>query len=232
MPFAGKSKGRGGPVKATKEDWMRAALKVLLADGVDQVMVLPLAERLKVSRSSFYWYFRNRQDLLAQLLAYWAGTNTRAIVEQAGRASDTIVDGVLHIFECWVNERIYSPRLDFAVRSWARQSTEVRKLVEKADEARIEAIRGTFLRHGYGDEDALIRARVLYFMQVGYYVLDVKEPMEVRLSHLESYLRAFTGQEPTREQIRRFQDFTVSQSRPSGRRRSDSSRRLPGTIAA
>lgn len=211
---------------------MRAALKVLLTDGVDQVLVLPLAEKLKVSRSSFYWYFKNRQDMLAQLLAHWSGTNTRAIVEQAAKPSETIIDGVLHIFECWVDVRIYSPRLDFAVRNWARQSAEVRKLVEKADDARIEAIRGTFLRHGYSEEDALIRARVLYFMQVGYYVLDVKEPMEAQLSHLESYLRAFTGQEPTPDQIRRFHDFTVSQTRPSSRARRTSAKPSVRHIAA
>ena len=30
-------------------------------------------------------------------------------------------------------------------------------------------------------EDALVRARVLYYMQIGYYALDIREPMEARL---------------------------------------------------
>lgn len=224
MAHTGQPKANRGPVKATREDWVHAALRVLLTEGVDQVLVLPLADKLKVSRSSFYWYFKNRQELLEQLLAHWSDTNTRSIIEQAGRASDTIVDGVLQIFECWVDECIYSPRLDFAIRSWARQSARVRKLVEQADDTRIEAIRGTFRRHGYSEEDALIRARVLYFMQVGYYALDVKEPMEARLSHLEAYLRAFTGQDPTAAQIRRFQEFTASQARRPGPKRTGPSR--------
>lgn len=204
-----------GPVKATKRDWMRAAVKLLVAEGVDQVRVLPLATKLKVSRSSFYWYFKNRQDLLDQLLDHWMETNTKAIISHAMQPSDDVVDGVLHIFECWVDERIYSPRLDMAVRNWARQSAAVRRLIDRADEERVAAIRCMYQQHGFGEEDALIRARVLYYMQVGYYVLDVREPMETRLSHVESYLRAFTGREPSPRQIERFRDFTRAR-RPRG----------------
>lgn len=197
-----------GPVKATKNDWLRAAVKLLVAEGVDQVRVLPLSSKLKVSRSSFYWYFKNRQDLLNQLLDYWGETNTKAIISHAKQPSEDVVDGVLHIFECWVDERLYSPRLDMAVRNWARQSAAVRRLIDRADEERVAAIRGMYQRHGFDEEDAFIRARVLYYMQIGYYVLDVKEPMETRLSHVEAYLRAFTGREPSPSQIKRFRDFT------------------------
>lgn len=207
------------PVKATKADWLREAFRTLVTDGVDQVLVLPLAARLKVSRSSFYWYFRNRDDLLKQLLAQWRDTNTKAIVEHALQPSETVIDGVLRIFECWVDERLYSPRLDFAIRNWARQSAAVRRLVERADEERIAAIKAMFRRHGYDEEDAFIRARVLYFMQVGYYVLDVKEPMRERLSHTKAYLRAFTGREPTATQINRFHDFSIGRTAKGPKRR-------------
>ena len=203
-----KRKPDGGPVKATKEDWLKAAVRVLVTEGVNQVMVLPLAAKLKVSRSSFYWYFKNRQDLLDQLLDHWMETNTRSIISHAERPSETVNAGVLHIFECWLDERLYSPRLDFAVRSWARQSPPVRRLIARADAERLEAIARLFERHGYEPEDAVIRARVLYCMQVGYYLLDMKEPVEARLSHIAAYLRTFTGQEPTRAEIDRFRRLT------------------------
>lgn len=214
-----KPKAERGPVKATKEDWLKAALRVLVTDGVDQVLVLPLAQKLKVSRSSFYWYFVNRDDLLKQLLTQWRDTNTKAIVEHAGQPSETVIDGVLRIFECWVDERLYSPRLDFAVRNWARQSPAVRRLVEQADDERLAAITTMFRRHGYEDGDAFIRARVLYFMQIGYYVLDVKEPMEERLSHTRAYLRSFTGCEPTAEQVRRFHEFSLARAKDTRKAR-------------
>lgn len=164
-----------GNIKVTRMDWTHAALQILLSDGIESVLILPLAQKLGVSRSSFYWYFKSRQELLDQLLEHWRNTNTKAIVEQAGRPSQTINRGIMNIFECWADEKLFDPRLDFAVREWARRSADVRHAVEESDERRVNAIRDLYRRHGYDEEDALIRARVLDYMQIGYHILDLKE---------------------------------------------------------
>lgn len=200
----------------TKADWIQLALKWLLSDGIEQVKVLPLSEKLGVSRSSFYWYFSSRQDLLDQLLAHWRNTNTLAIIERAQRPSDTIIRAVLNVFECWADEKLFSPRLDFAVREWARRSTEVRQAIHAADDDRVNAIKDMYVRHGYDAEEALIRARVLYFMQIGFYVLEVKEPMEVKLGHLVAYLKSFTGLQPSDADVA---DFGVFVRRTGPKRR-------------
>ena len=85
-----------GNVKVTREDWLDLAAEVLVEHGVSQVKVLALANRLGVSRSSFYWYFRSRKDLLDQLLAQWEGQNTRAILTHAAfNATESAVKGVV-----------------------------------------------------------------------------------------------------------------------------------------
>jgi AcrR family transcriptional regulator len=201
----GRKSERGG-AKVSKEDWLNAAVDALTRDGVDQVLILPLSHKLQVARSSFYWHFRNRQDLLDQMLDRWRGTNALAVITRAERPSESVVDGVLGIFECWVDERLFSPRLDFAVRNWARRSPAVRRLVAKVDDDCIGAIKAMYQRHGYDEEDAFIRARVLYVMQIGYYVLDLKETLPARLSHLEAYVRAFTGRDPPPDDLLRFRD--------------------------
>ena len=187
--------------KATREDWIRAALETLISDGVDSVKVLTLADRLGVSRSSFYWYFRNRDRLLDALLAHWQDTNTRAVVEQAALPSTSIVHGVTHIFRCWVDERLFDPRLDFAVRDWARRSEAVRAELDRADETRVAAIAELFRRHGWAEGEAFVRARVLYFMQIGYYALDLGETLEERKAQTAHYLKTFTGQDPTPDEL-------------------------------
>ncbi len=196
-----------GNVKATREDWLNLALAILVSDGVDSVRVLTLSQRLGVSRSSFYWYFAGRQDLLDQLLAFWRERNTKCIVDRAGRPAANVVRGVMNIFECWVDESLFDPRLDFAVRAWAHLSERVRRAVDQADDERIAAIRDMFRRHGYDAENAFVRARVLYYMQIGYYSLDLNEPMDSRLSHVAAYLRSFTGQEPTQEDVADFRRY-------------------------
>jgi len=193
-----------GNIKVTREDWLGLAARVLVERGVSHVKVLTLANQLGVSRSSFYWYFRSRKDLLDQLLVRWEGQNTRAILDHAARPAGNICRAVMHLFECFVDPAQFDPRLDFAVREWARRAPEVRKRLDAADSARADAIRDMFLRHGYERTDAFTRARIIYFMQIGYYALVESEPFETRFSLLKPYLVSFTGQEPDPEEMAEF----------------------------
>ena len=136
-------------VKATRDDWLDLALSVLAAEGVAHVTVLALSERLGVSRSSFYWYFKNRGDLLDALLRRWEELNTRSILTQAETPAGSINEAVCNVFRCWVNPEIFSPRLDFAIREWARRSVKVRNALERSDGERTAAIKAMFERHGY-----------------------------------------------------------------------------------
>jgi len=193
-----------GNVKVTREDWLDVAAEDLVERGVSQVKVLTLANKLGVSRSSFYWYFRGRKDLLDQLLARWEDRNTRAVLDHAARPAGNICRAVMHLFECFIDPRQFDPRLDFAVREWARRSAQVRARLDAADETRVVAIRDMFLRHGYEAADAFSRARIIYFMQISYYALVENEPFETRFEMLKPYLVSFTGQEPDPAEMAEF----------------------------
>jgi AcrR family transcriptional regulator len=200
---------RSRNVKATRGDWLDVALSALAIEGVDHVTVLALSERLGVSRSSFYWYFKNRDELLGALLDRWDELNTRSIVAQAEASATTVNEAVCNVFHCWVNPLIFSPRLDFAVREWARRSAYIRKALDRADRVRTEALKALFERFGYEDEDAFVRARVLYYMQIGYYALDLREPIETRLNLTPHYLKAFTGVDPNPAEIDAFRAYAM-----------------------
>ena len=204
------AKARSGAVKATRDDWLDLALSALAVEGVDHVTVLNLSERLGVSRSSFYWYFKNRDELLDALLDRWEKLNTRSIVAQADEPAGTVNEAVCNVFRLWVNPAIFSPRLDFAVREWARRSAHVRKVLDQADRVRTDALKALFARFGYKDEDAFVRARVLYTMQIGYYALDLKEPIETRLELAPHYLKAFTGVDPSDADIDAFRAYAMT----------------------
>jgi AcrR family transcriptional regulator len=215
---------QSGNVKATRDDWLDVALRALALEGVAHVTVLNLSEGLGVSRSSFYWYFKNRDELLDALLDRWDRLNTRSIMIQAEAPAASVNEAVCNVFRCWVNPAIFSPRLDFAVREWARRSAPVRMALDHADGVRTDALKALFRRFGYEDEDALVRARVLYYMQIGYYALDLREPIETRLNLTPHYLKAFTGVDPSGAEIDAFcayalghahiPDFEPSRGRP------------------
>ncbi len=196
-------------VKATRDDWFEIALRVLAVEGVDHVTVFALSEQLRVSRSSFYWYFKNRDELLEALLDRWDEFNTRSIVAEAEAPAATVNEAVCNVFRCWVNPAIFSPRLDFAVREWARRSAPVRKALDHADSVRTDAVQALFVGFGYENKDALVRARALYYMQIGYYALDLHEPIETRLNLTPHYLKALTGVDPTPSEIDGFRAYAL-----------------------
>lgn len=209
----------GGNTKVTREDWLNVALDVLVSDGVGQVKVLPLSERLGVSRSSFYWYFKSRKELLDELLAVWERTNTGSIVQQAAQPAETITAAVCNVFRCWVNPSLFNHRLDFAVREWARRSGAVRRTIDRSDAMRLDAIRTMFERHGYGPAEAEVRARILYYMQIGYYALEFSEPLEERLARVEHYLLGFTGLKAKPEEVADILAYARSAGVAGGRAR-------------
>lgn len=195
--------------RTSKQDWLDLAIKTLIEDGIDQVKIQVMAKKLDVSRSSFYWFFESLEDLHAQLLENWLRTNTDPVVTYAGKEAPSINRAILNVFQCWVDDSLFDPQLDIAIRIWARRDPSIRTVIDEADRRRIEAITAMYSRYGYDDENAFIRARVLYFMQIGHYTLDVDEALDVRVSHVPAYLLAFSGQDAVPEDIAAFDEFVV-----------------------
>ena len=92
-----------------------------------------------------------------------------------------------------MDEKDYEPKWDGAVRDWARTSATVLKAVRAVDQQRIRVLEKIFLNMGYRGLEALIRARITYYHQVGYYALGVREPRRVRRRLLPYYARVLTG---------------------------------------
>lgn len=202
-----------GPQKTTREDWINTALELLISEGVEGVKVQRIAQQLDCPRSSFYWYFSNRTELLDKLLEIWKTTNSTPIIERAGWDAPTVNTAVMHVFCCWVNDTLFHRGLDFKVREWSTRDDRVRAMVEKADEERIAAIARMFERYDYEQEEALVRARIVYFTQIGYFVLNLNEGAEARLRLSPQYVYCHTGQFPTDSEMQvlydAFERFTA-----------------------
>ena len=196
-----KKKRVRGAQRTTRDHWMQSALDTLISEGVESVKVSVLADKLGCARSSFYWFFRDRADLLDALLDHWQSTNTRAIVGQAALAASSINMALINVFSCWTDRGTFDTRLDFAVRDWARRDGSVRRAVDLSDEARLQALGAMFARFGYDSAESAIRARIIYFTQIGYDALDTRDSATERARTGPHYLFCLTGQKPTTEEI-------------------------------
>jgi len=204
---------RGSPAAERSQlqrfDWLQQALEIFVKEGIDAIRITRLANDLGVTRGSFYWHFRNREDLIESLVAYWKDKNTAAITTSVAQAS-SLADGIFYFFETCIDDALFDPRLDLALREWARRSPSIHQLVNDEDAARIDALCQFYRRFDYPMPQALIRARVLYYSQIGFYALGTSESLQTRLDYTEAYFEAFTGQRLTQQQTDEFRDYILA----------------------
>lgn len=190
---------RGSP-----EVWLEAAYAMFLESGIGSVKILPLAKRLGLSRTSFYWFFRDREELLVALITRWRDKNTGGIIRQSEAYAETITEAMLNICDCWLNSEIFDSKFEFAVRSWALQSGHILGDVHEADQMRIDALKRLFMRFGYAETVADVRARTTYLLQIGYITMQTDEDLSVRMLRIPEYVAIFAGQRPEPRELDRF----------------------------
>lgn len=190
---------RGSP-----EAWIEAAYDALLESGVDSVKILPLAKRLNLSRTSFYWFFKDREELLGALVSRWREKNTGNLIRQTEAYAETVVEAMLNVFDCWLNKDLFDSQFEFAVRSWALQSGDILAEVQAADQARMDALCRMFMRFGYDEVAADVRARTTYLVQIGYISMQSSENLSLRMKRIPEYIAIYTGQTPQKRELDRF----------------------------
>ena len=206
MPQVGKARGKAQDAgwRGSPEGWLEAAYEALKESGIDAVRVMPLAKRLGLSRTSFYWFFEDREQLLAALLSRWRETNTGGLIRQSESYAESISEAILNVFECWLNPQLFDSQFEFAVRSWALQSNEVAQEVAVVDEQRMNALASMFKRFGYDSQAADARARTIYLTQIGYITMNTTELITVRFQRIPHYVSIFTGKVPKQRELDRF----------------------------
>ena len=190
--------------RGTPEVWLDAAYDLLVEGGVEAVKVMPLAERLGLSRTSFYWHFADHQALLAGLILRWQGKNTGNLVARCEAPAATIAEAMLNLIDAWVDPQLFDSRLEFAMRMWSLTDAGVEQAMAEADATRIAALTALFLRFGYAATEADTRARTLYLTQVGYIALRSQESFAVRMARIPAYVLTFSGVSPTAEEVAAF----------------------------
>lgn len=190
--------------RGSREGWLEAGYQALIDGGVDAVKILPLAKRLNLSRTSFYWFFEDREALLAALLDGWQDRTTRPLVDATTQYAESVSEAMLNVLSCFLAARVFDSRLEFAVRSWALQDEGVAARIRAADEARLAALTAMMARWGHDPVEADVRARTIYLVQIGYISMQVDEDIETRLMRIPAYVKIYAGCEPEAREIARF----------------------------
>ncbi len=175
-----------------RDSWLAEALELLRERGIDHVKVEPLAQRLGVTKGSFYWHFKNRQDLLKSLPEFWVRRQTDPVVAHGETAPGGPIERMWAILEFLARED--PDQYDNAMRAWAQFDPEVADAVAAIDGRRMTTVRVLFEEAGLSEADAAFRARLWYFYDVGEHVTrDTPGTGEERLERAAHRLKLLTS---------------------------------------
>jgi AcrR family transcriptional regulator len=148
----------------TPERWTEAATDMLVDRGIDSVRVDVLAQQLQVTRGSFYWHFRDREELLRRVLQVWRERATEQLTSRLESAHPDPREQLRDVISLPIRGRAAqrAARIELAIRAWARRDAMARQFVDEADGARIAYVAQLFSALGFGVAEARWRAFAAY----------------------------------------------------------------------
>ncbi|MGL5944360.1 MAG: TetR/AcrR family transcriptional regulator [Waterburya sp.] len=175
--------------KLGRQDWIKTGLAVLAESGVEAVRVEPLAKRMGVTKGSFYWHFKDRNDLLDAILTQWVEIDTNSIIERVNQLDADPKTKLLQLFELAIADDGLTPGLadgsiENAIRAWANHDAKVDALIAQVDQQRLNYTKDLFLAIGFSEAEALVRARLAYYSLVGEFMIGVRGNQTERLAEI------------------------------------------------
>jgi len=147
------------------QDWVRAASARLAQDGIEAVRVEVLARDLGVSKGSFYWHFRDREEMLSALLTQWEEQETAWL--NAGGGSDCSAAARWAVF---VERGAAAARSRFeaALHGWARHDARVATRVAAIENRRRAFIAEVLEDVGFPRDGAESWAEIALLLYLGW----------------------------------------------------------------
>ncbi|MDA5558565.1 TetR/AcrR family transcriptional regulator [Shimia sp. MMG029] len=192
--------------RGSRDLWLAGANELLVTRGIDGVNIMALSRHLNLSRTGFYWFFKDLEELHIAMAEHWEVTNTSSIIERCEMPADNLCEAMFNLIDCWLDSALFDADLDMAIRDWARKSKAIKQRLDAVDHNRIEAVTAVFLRHGYTPEQAQVRGATVICTQTGYFSMDIQEDPDERLRRVQYYVELFAGEAPSQEDIAAFHD--------------------------
>ena len=148
--------------RATRADWLAAALDALHKKGPKGLNIQELARQLKISKTSFYWHFKDKAELVDALVDFWCHEFTETVTENVELLNSPPRQRLAKAME--IVDEFDLGNYDSSFRIWARTEPRVAIAVREANKQRLEFASKAFAELGFSGESLACRTA----MWVGY----------------------------------------------------------------
>lgn len=171
--------------RLTKNDWIELALKELAGFGHTYLTAQSLAQKMGVSRGSFYWHFKHVQEFEKCVLQEWQNISTEQIIRRL-RSDSSPQDRLKNLLTQAMGQDV---SLERAVRSWASMDKQIAQAVADVDLRRITYVEDLLEELHVPKSERRVRALALYWASLGRIVIanpKFSELTEDEVDHLNN----------------------------------------------
>ena len=144
--------------RVSKDQWLAQALEVFTREGEPGVRIESLAREIGVAKAGFYWHFKDRADLLDQLLDYWAHEYTEVVTTNESLQTLPAAERLLAVMEMvWEHDLA---GLDLHFHVWARKDAKVARKLRQVIRKRLDYLKSIFSDAGFSGDELEMRARL------------------------------------------------------------------------
>jgi AcrR family transcriptional regulator len=146
--------------RLTRRDWINGAIRKLAEDSVAALRIDELADDLGVTKGSFYWHFRSREDLLAAVLDSWRSLMITRVKELIGPPTAAPLERLRNLLHIALAPHPDVPGgpFELTLRDWARRDPTVAKIVCEVDAERVAFLEELYRSAGLDVDDARVYA--------------------------------------------------------------------------
>jgi len=158
--------------RLTRDNWLDEAFKAVVAGGFENVKVLSMAEKLKVTRGSFYWHFSDHADLIDSLLMRWKLSQLELDEKLKSHRSEDSIQDLEFVVDAAFNQagsELENLRFEQALRALSHLHKGAAQMLVEVDAERINLFESKFLVILKDPAKARDLAALLYLAIVGGY---------------------------------------------------------------
>jgi AcrR family transcriptional regulator len=175
---------RRGSDSLTRDDWISGAWDMLGESGLDGVRIEPLARRLGVTKGSFYWHLKGREELLEALLGRWFSIWDDQTSPEIHEADDP-ADRIWALFRSVIGRVTRGQTV--ALRMLSHSDSDLAARIEERDNQRLAFLMSQLEAIGFPREEARVRGQIYQAIMSGEYLRSGGLPPEERIKRARDH---------------------------------------------
>ncbi|NHZ80159.1 TetR family transcriptional regulator [Massilia sp. CCM 8695] len=172
--------------KKNRQSWLSAGLQALAEDGPEGLRIMPIAQKMGVTKGSFYWHFKNLEDYQSAVMEEWEQVHTQRVMEivdqenidVGSKLAKLFTGGPPHLFT-----------LGRAIRAWSMSNEQVREVQQRVDRKRVDYVAKLLTDIGWPPEQAPVIARWNYCAFIGHAAIGAPEMSEAEIRTVVQLLK-------------------------------------------